>query len=132
MTQIHPDARPDTTGDGGQPQPPVTPPAATPDPWSQQGEPTTPVWFGQTHELPRDHAALGLSGAAGDPTHLAEGAHPAYPPLTTPPAGPPPSFPTRDGAEPAQPGKRRRLTELTAVAALAALLASGGTYAAVQ
>jgi putative serine protease PepD len=88
-----------------------------------QGDPTTPVWFGQTQEIPRDHAALGLPAA---------GAHPAYPPLTPPPAGPPPSFPTRDGAEPVQPGKRRRLTELTAVAALAALLASGGTYAAVQ
>jgi len=123
MTQIHPDTRPEATGDSGQPQPPVTPPAAAPDPWSQQGEPTTPVWFGQTTELPRDHAAFGLPAA---------GATTAYPPLTTPPAGPPPSFPTRDGAEPAQPGKRRRLTELTAVAALAALLASGGTYAAVQ
>jgi putative serine protease PepD len=153
MTQIHPDTRPDTSGDGG--QPPVTPvPAAIQqqplaqqgdaeaprEPWAApqqdpftapshqqaapvQGDETGPVWFGQTRELPRDHAALGLPAA---------GASPAYPPPTTPPAGPPPSFPTRDGAEPAQPGKRRRLTELTAVAALAALLASGGTYAAVQ
>ena len=133
MTQIHPDTRPDTTGDSGQPQPPVTPaPPAAQDPWSQPAEPTTPVWFGQTQEIPRDHEALGLPGVAGDPTRPAAGATTAYPPLTTPPAGPPPSFPTRDGAEPAQPGKRRRLTELTAVAALAALLASGGTYAAVQ
>ncbi|SDP42983.1 putative serine protease PepD [Pedococcus dokdonensis] len=140
MTQIHPDPRTDTTGDNGQPS--QTPPPAHPDPWSQQGvEPTTPVWFGETREIPADHAALGLPGAAGNPTlpgaagastPLAAGAHPAYPPLTTPPAGPPPSFPTRDGAEHAQPGKRRRLTELTAVAALAALLASGGTYAAAQ
>ena len=149
MTQIHPDTRPDTTGDGG--QPPVTPaPVAqhsepthepTHEPWAApqqqepltaplpeqaapvQGDQTTPVWFGQTREIPRDHAALGLPAA---------GATTAYPPLTTPPAGPPPSFPTRDGAEPAQPGKRRRLTELTAVAVLAALLASGGTYAAAQ
>ena len=104
MTQIHPDTRPDATGDDGQPQPPVTPaPTAAQDPWSQQGEPTTPVWFGQTHEMPRDHAALGLPGVAGDPTLPAAGATTAYPPLTTPPAGPPPSFPTRDGAEPAQP-----------------------------
>ena len=126
MTQIHPDTRPDTTGDGAQPP----------------QQPTTPVWFGQTQEittpddrtqeLPRDHAALGLPGVAGDRTLPAAGAHPAYPPLSQPPAGPPPSFPTRDGAEPVQPGKRRRLTELTAVAVLAALLASGGTYAAVQ
>lgn len=162
MTQIHPDTRPDTSGDGG--QPPVTSAPAAPhvtqygaqrdsqyraaqwaseahEPWAApqqqdpvttpiheqaaptQGEPTTPVWFGQTSEIPREHAAFGLPAA---------GAHPAYPPLTPPPAGPPPSFPTRDGAEPVQPGKRRRLTELTAVAALAALLASGGTYAAVQ
>ena len=91
MTQIHPDTRPDTTGDGGQPpqqsapepwaapsaqQPQATPhctcrgtaatepPAAAP----AQGEPTTPVWFGQTQEIPRDHAALGLPGVAGDPT----------------------------------------------------------------
>ena len=146
MTQIHPDTRPDTTGDGGQPPVPPAPAAQQPEPWAapQQQEPVTapihepaapaqaapaqgdetgPVWFGQTREIPRDHAALGLPAAA---------AHPAYPPLTPPPAGPPPSFPTRDGAEPVQPGKRRRLTELTAVAALAALLASGGTYAAVQ
>lgn len=154
MTQIHPDTRPDTPGDSG--QPPVTPAPSAPqpqpftrqpsaqqarEPWAApqqqepvaapvheqaapvQGDQTGPVWFGQTHEIPRDHAALGLPAA---------GATTAYPPLTTPPAGPPPSFPTRDGAEPAQPGKRRRLTELTAVAALAALLASGGTYAATQ
>ena len=63
MTQIHPDTRPEATGDNGQPQPPVTPPPATPDPWSQQGEPTTPVWFGQTTELPQDHAAFGLPAA---------------------------------------------------------------------
>jgi putative serine protease PepD len=98
-----------------------------------QDQPTAPVWFGQTQEIttpdsrtqeiPRDHAALGLPAAGG---------HPAYPPLSQPPAGPPPSVPTRDGAEPAQPAKRRRWTELTAVAALAALLASGGTYAAAQ
>jgi putative serine protease PepD len=141
MTQIHPDTRPDTTGDSGQPPETPAPAAQQPEPWAApqpqepvtaplpeqappaQGDQTTPVWFGQTREIPRDHAALGLP-AAGAPT--------AYPPLTTPPAGPPPSFPTRDGAEPAQPGKRRRLTELTAVAALAALLASGGTYAAAQ
>jgi putative serine protease PepD len=139
MTQIHPDTRPDTTGDGA--QPPQQPTASHDDQlWAAptqgapaQGEPAAPVWFGQTQEittpdnrtqeLPRDHAALGLP---------ATGAHPAYPPFSQTPAGPPPSFPTRDGAEPAQPGKRRRLTELTAVAALAALLASGGTYAAVQ
>ena len=120
MTQIHPDTRPDATGDGG--QPPETPAPAAQDPWSKQGEPTTPVWFGQTHEIPRGHNAFGLPTGGADPAH----------PLTTPPAGPPPSFPTRDGAEPVQPGKRRRLTELTAVAALAALLASGGTFAAAQ
>jgi putative serine protease PepD len=149
MTQIQPDTRPDTTGDGGQPpqqssqepwaaptaqQPqdpaapapaPVTAPIAPEQPAAQptQGEPTTPVWFGQTQEIPRDHAALGLPAA---------GAHPAYPPLTPPPAGPPPSVPLRDGAEPAQPANRRRWTELTAVAVLAALLASGGSYAAAQ
>ncbi|NYG07223.1 putative serine protease PepD [Phycicoccus badiiscoriae] len=136
MTQIHPDTRPETPGDGAVPP---------------QGEPTAPVWFGQTQEITppagrtyepaRDDAAFGRPGVAGDPTRPgvagdptlpAADAHPAYPPLSQPPAGPPPSFPTRDGAEPAQPGKRRRLTELTAVAALAALLASGGTYAAVQ
>jgi putative serine protease PepD len=159
MTQIHPDTRP-ATGDGGQPPQPATPEtqevwaaptahradqpaAANVDPTLEQpstqpvqaaqDQPTTPVWFGQTQELatpdgrtqelPRDHAAFGLPAA---------GAHPAYPSLSQPPAGPPPSFPTRDGAEPAQPAKRRRLTELTAVAVLAALLASGGTYAAAQ
>ena len=160
MTQIHPDTRP-ATGDGGQPpQPPATAQAdevwaapgapaaasaqrpnepATPaaDPTQEQpavqpthGEPTAPVWFGQTQaistqdgQIPRDHAALGVPAA---------GNHPAYPPLSQPPAGPPPSVPTRDGAEPAQPAQRRRWTELTAVAALAALLASGGTYAAAQ
>lgn len=148
MTQIHPDTRPDTTGDGGQrPQQPTASHddrvwAAPTHDAPAQGEPTAPVWFGQTQgittpedrteELPRDHAALGLPRVAGNPTLPAAGAHPAYPPFSQTPAGPPPSFPTRDGAEPAQPGKRRRLTELTAVAALAALLASGGTYAAVQ
>jgi putative serine protease PepD len=90
---------------------------------SPQGEPTTPVWFGPTQELPREHAAFGAPPA---------GEQPAYPPVFQPPAGPPPSFPTRDGAEPAQPANRRRWTELTAVAALAALLASGGTYAVTQ
>ncbi len=145
MTQIHPETRPDTAGDGNQPPPQADTqslPPQSPEPWAPpgsqvpaapvEGEPTTPVWFGQTHEIPRDHAALGLPGVAGNPTLPAAGAHSAYPPITQPPAGPPPSFPTRDGAEPAQPGKRRRLTELTAVAVLAALLASGGTYAAVQ
>jgi putative serine protease PepD len=160
MTQIHPDTRP-ATGDGGQPpQHPTTPtqevwaapgtaqgaPAgegATPTPEQPssgqpttqpaQGQPTAPVWFGQTQEISspgdrtqeitRDHAAFGLPAAGG---------HPAYPPLSQPPAGPPPSFPTRDGAEPAQPAKRRRLTELTTVAVVAARRASGGTYAAVQ
>ena len=90
---------------------------------SQQDEPTTPVWFGSTQELPTQHPAFG-----GVPS----GEHPAYPPVFQPPAGPPPSFPTRDGAEPAQPANRRRWTELTAVAAIAAILASGGTYAATQ
>jgi putative serine protease PepD len=90
---------------------------------SQQDEPTTPVWFGSTQELPTQHPAFG-----GVPS----GEHPAYPPVFQPPAGPPPSFPTRDGAEPAQPANRRRWTELTAVAAIAAVLASGGTYAATQ
>ena len=160
MTQMHPDTRP-ATGDGARPpQQPATPqthevwaapsaqqadqpapdatqpgqPGQQPQQTQQtQGQPTAPVWFGQTQEtttqdgrtqeIPRDHAALGLPAAGG---------HPAYPPFSQPPAGPPPSFPTRDGAEPAQPAKRRRLTELTAVAVLAALLASGGTYAAVQ
>jgi len=75
---------------------------------SQQDEPTTPVWFGSTQELPTQHPAFG-----GAPS----GQHPAYPPVFQPPAGPPPSFPTRDGAEPAQPANRRRWTELTAVAA---------------
>ena len=90
---------------------------------SPQGEPTAPVWFGHTQELSQEHAAFG-----GAPM----GEQPAYPPVFQPPAGPPPSFPTRDGAEPAQPANRRRWTELTAVAALAALLASGGTYAVTQ
>jgi putative serine protease PepD len=154
MTQIHPETRPDTSGDGNQPPQQAdtqsvpqqadtqSVPQQSHEPWAApgadqpsspfEGEPTTPVWFGQTPEIPRDHAALGRPGVAGDPTPPAAGAHPAYPPIAQPPAGPPPSFPTGDGAEHAQPGKRRRLTELTSVAVLAALLASGGTYAAVQ
>jgi putative serine protease PepD len=81
------------------------------------------VWFGETREIPREHAAFGLP-QSGVPS--------AYPPVFQPPAAPPPSLPTRDGAEPAQPGNRRRWTEVTAVALLAALLASGGTYAVTQ
>ena len=144
MTQTHHDARPEATGDGG-PLPPQPegqhgtapqPGAAQPD-WSKPGgspseEPrlaqddqTAPVWFGQTEELRREHAAFGGAGATSS-------AHPAYPPIFQPPAGPPPSLPTENGAEPAQPAKRRRWTELTAVAALAAVLASGGTYATTQ
>jgi putative serine protease PepD len=90
---------------------------------SAQGELTAPVRSGHPPELPREHAAFGAAPSGGQP---------AYPPVFQPPAGPPPSFPTRDGAEPAQPANRRRWTELTAVAALAALLASGGTYAVTQ
>ncbi|HEV7145676.1 MAG TPA: trypsin-like peptidase domain-containing protein [Pedococcus sp.] len=117
MTQTHAETKSqsETPSQPGPPSQPETP--------SHPGESTAPVWFGQTQELPTQHPAFG-----GAPS----GGYPAYPPVFQPPAGPPPSVPTRDGAEPAQPGNRRRWTELTAVAALAAILASGGTYAATQ
>jgi putative serine protease PepD len=117
MTQTHAEtqSQPETPSQPGTPSQPET--------QSHPGEPTAPVWFGQTQELPTQHPAFGGAPA---------GEHPAYPPVFQPPAGPPPSVPIRDGAEPAQPANRRRWTELTAVAALAAILASGGTYAATQ
>jgi putative serine protease PepD len=92
-----------------------------PQPSAPPSDATGPVWYGQTHELPRT-SAFGTVPPA----------HQGHDTSSQTPAGPPPSFPTRDGAEPAQPAKRRRLTELTTVAVLAALLASGGTYAATQ
>ena len=117
MTQTHAETQ-------SQPETPSQPGTSSqPETQSHPGEPTAPVWFGQTQELATQHPAFGGSPA---------GEHPAYPPVFQPPAGPPPSVPTRDGAEPAQPANRRRWTELTAVAALAAILASGGTYAATQ
>jgi putative serine protease PepD len=144
MTQIHPETRPETSGSEGQPaQPaqPVPPQPVPPQPYQGQPQPyqgqpqpyqgqpqqpqhTAPVWFGETRELPREHAAFGIPSG---------GAPSAYPPVFQTPAGPPPpSVPTRHGAEPAQPANRHRWLELTAVAALAAVLASGGTYAASQ
>ncbi len=125
MTQTHPETRSDTSGSEGQPTQPQQP--VPPQPYQgqpQQPEHTAPVWFGETRELPREHAAFGGPTQSGLPS--------GYPPIYQPPAGPPPSMPTRDGAEPAQPGNRRRWTEVTAVALLAALLASGGTYAVTQ
>jgi putative serine protease PepD len=128
MTQTHHDTHPGATGEGGQPpQPPVPDHGGFPGAQEHptRGDDTAPVWFGQTQGLPQDGRAF------ADP-HAGSSAGTTYPPTAQPPAGPPPSAFTRDGAEPAQPGKRRRLTELTTVAALAALLASGGTYAAAQ
>ncbi|HEV7195133.1 MAG TPA: trypsin-like peptidase domain-containing protein [Pedococcus sp.] len=117
MTQTHAETQ-------SQPETPSQPGTSSqPETQSHPGEPTAPVWFGQTQELTTQHPAFGGAPA---------GEHPAYPPVFQPPAGPPPSVPTRDGAEPAQPANRRRWTELTAVAALAAILASGGTYAATR
>ncbi|MGO4343402.1 S1C family serine protease [Pedococcus sp. 2YAF34] len=137
MTQTHHDTHTGATGEGGQPPQQPAPdqgayPATSPGgfPGAQEhtgrGDDTAPVWYGQTQAFPREGAVL------ADPHHGASGAGTTYPPTAQPPAGPPPSAFTRDGAEPAQPGKRRRWTELTTVAALAALLASGGTYAAAQ
>jgi putative serine protease PepD len=137
MTQIHHEGRPASSGEGGapsqepdprQPAPPQpTPPA--PDP-HRSGSPA-PVWFGQTQELPREQT-VPVDRRGTHPGADPGAGHAAYPQISQPPAGPPPSFPTREGAEPAQPAKRRRWTELTAVAALAAVLASGGTYATTQ
>jgi len=137
MTQTHHDTHAGATGEGGQPpqQPapdegpaPVTAPGGFPGAQDETAhrDDTAPVWFGQTQALPREGAVF------SDPHLGGYGAGATYPPTAQPPAGPPPSAFTRDGAEPAQPGKRRRWTELTTVAALAALLASGGTYAAAQ
>jgi putative serine protease PepD len=134
MTQTHHDTHTGATGEGGQPpqQPapdqgaaPVTAPSGFPgaQEHTSRTDDTAPVWYGQTQAFPRE-------GVYADPHH--GGAGTAYPSTPQPPAGPPPSAFTREGAEPAQPGKRRRWTELTTVAALAALLASGGTYAAAQ
>lgn len=163
MSQIHHDTRPDVSGDGGQPpqpsghQPldPFARPADTTgravgsdttsdgprwDDDASTGEHTAPVWYGQTQELSRPHAAFG-PGASAPANGMTPGSPAAqtdartqsgYAPVFQPPAGPPPFAPSRSGAEPAQPGNRRRWTELTAVAALAAILASGGTYAATQ
>jgi putative serine protease PepD len=140
MTQIHPDTRAANSGEGAQAAPAQQPPPghpaahesmpeqpAAPQQPVHQSDPTGPVWFGQTQELPRQQAAAGTH-----PGGYTAGGHAAYLPISEPPAGPPPSFPTREGAEPAQPAKRRRWTELTAVAAIAAVLASGGTYATTQ
>lgn len=142
MTQIHPETRPETaapaTPGASQAAPaPSTP--ASPESPRETGDHTAPFWYGQTQELPRTDqgpapAAEQSPWAAptGPRADAPAGAHPAYPTAFQPPAGPPPSFPTGNGAEPAQPAKPRRWTELTAVAALAAVLATGGTYAATQ
>ena len=137
MTQTHHDTHTGANGEGEQPpqQPvpdqgatPASAPSGFPGAHEETAHPddTAPVWYGQTQSFPHQ------GGVFGDPHLGGYGAGTTYPPTAQPPAGPPPSAFTRDGAEPAQPGKRRRWTELTTVAALAALLASGGTYAAAQ
>jgi putative serine protease PepD len=112
MTQIHPDARPETAAPASpeaspSAQAPSTP--AAPESPRQTGDHTAPFWYGQTQELPRtdqDPApaterspwAAPTGTGAGTAAAAPVGPHPAHPTSFQPPAGPPPSFPTGNGA----------------------------------